>query len=191
MRLGSKGVNVRNLQHDLIKLGFGEFLGKWGSDGHFGSNTKLAVEQFQKHFSLKVDGIVGSQTRNKIVNEKKNAGIRGTRNFSISEFVCKGSRTMLQGGMDSNLLLQLEELRYVLGGNSIIINSGYRSPNHNRSVGGAKNSQHIYGKAADIRVNGKTPNQVYNEANKIFKNGGVGRYNTFTHVDVRGTRVRF
>lgn len=91
--------------------------------------------------------------------------------------------------MDKNLLLKLEQLRYNLGGKAIIINSGYRSPAHNKRVGGATNSQHLYGRAADIVVRGVSPSRVYAEADKLFN--GVGRYNTFTHVDTRAGRARF
>ena len=39
-----------------------------------------------------------------------------------------------------------------IGGKDIIIRSGYRSPKYNSQVGGAKNSQHLYGKAVDVYV---------------------------------------
>jgi len=45
-------------------------------------------------------------------------------------------------------------------GKPIKINSGYRSPEHNKSVGGVKNSMHVKGKAADITIQGLTPNQI-------------------------------
>ena len=45
--------------------------------------------------------------------------------------------------------------------------------------------------AADVRATKMTPSNVYNHANRIFSNGGVGKYNTFTHVDVRGYRSRW
>lgn len=45
-----------------------------------------------------------------------------------------------------------------LWGKPIGVNSGYRSPELNRAVGGAKNSQHIRGEAADITAGGRENN---------------------------------
>ena len=58
-------------------------------------------------------------------------------------------------------------------------------------VGGAKNSMHVQGKAADIRVAGVDPEVVYQHCNTAFKTGGVGKYKTFTHVDCRNSRARW
>jgi uncharacterized protein YcbK (DUF882 family) len=71
----------------------------------------------------------------------------------------------------------------------IIINSGFRSTAYNRKVGGAERSQHILGKAADIRISEMTPREVQN----FFKDwsGGLGSYHSFTHVDIRDTKVRW
>jgi uncharacterized protein YcbK (DUF882 family) len=71
--------------------------------------------------------------------------------------------------------------------------SGYRSPKTNnalnaRSRGVAKMSQHVYGKAADIYVPGRTLKQVQGAA-KSLRAGGVGRYTEFVHVDTG--RVRY
>lgn len=71
--------------------------------------------------------------------------------------------------------------------------SGYRSPKTNkvlnaRSRGVAKMSQHVYGKAADIYVPGRTLKQVQGAA-KTLRAGGVGRYTEFVHVDTG--RVRY
>lgn len=71
--------------------------------------------------------------------------------------------------------------------------SGYRSPKSNKmlnahSRGVAKNSQHVYGKAADIYVPGRTLKQVQGAA-KSLQAGGVGRYTEFVHVDTG--RVRY
>ena len=44
-------------------------------------------------------------------------------------------------------------------GKPIGVNSGYRSPELNRAVGGAKNSQHIKGEAADITAGGRENNR--------------------------------
>src|SRR5690625_2382359 len=149
-------------------------LGIYGVVGKNGKMTKGAVRQFQIDYNrrfnqnIEVDGIAGRQTKGAFDRWKREAGNKGTRNFKISEFRCKGSGTLPKGGMHNQLLLKLERLRYNLGNKPITINSGYRSPAHNRRVGGASNSQHLYGKAADIVVRGVSPSRVYNESVKIF-----------------------
>lgn len=88
------------------------------------------------------------------------------------------------------LVAVLEDLRARVGGRAITVLSGYRSPAHNRRVGGARASQHMEGRAADIRVAGLSPAEVHAELLAMYREGdhrigGLGRYNTFTHVDVR------
>lgn len=88
------------------------------------------------------------------------------------------------------LCIQLELIREKLGGLPIHIVSGYRSPEYNLIIGGAKKSQHLEGRAADIVVKDMDAKivhdsilQMYNA--KVITIGGLGRYNTFTHVDTR------
>ncbi|MDP3768295.1 MAG: D-Ala-D-Ala carboxypeptidase family metallohydrolase [Dehalococcoidia bacterium] len=88
------------------------------------------------------------------------------------------------------LVAVLEDLRARVGERAITILSGYRSPAHNRAVGGARASQHMEGRAADIRVAGMTPAQVHAELLAMYNEGdhrigGLGLYNSFVHVDVR------
>jgi uncharacterized protein YcbK (DUF882 family) len=60
--------------------------------------------------------------------------------------------------------------------------SGYRNPRSNAKVGGAKNSYHMRGRANDLQHSQRGPRAVYGAAMKIAA-GGVGRYNSFTHID--------
>lgn len=70
--------------------------------------------------------------------------------FSVSEFTCKGSgKCLMQPDFMQRLFMLRDEY-----GKPMIINSGYRSPEHNAAIGGEKNSAHILGRAADIRVYG-------------------------------------
>lgn len=70
----------------------------------------------------------------------------------------------------------------------VIINSGYRTPAHNQNVGGSSGSKHMLGLAADIRLPGISPEEVARYADNELKAGGVGRYSSFTHVDVANYR---
>lgn len=90
------------------------------------------------------------------------------------------------------LCTQLELIREKLGNRPIKVISGFRSEEYNRAIGGAKLSQHVQGRAADIIVSGLEADVVYSEILKMSKDkiiniGGLGRYNTFTHVDIRPT----
>ncbi len=112
---------------------------------------------------------------------KKKANVQLTKNFSSSEFDCscnECSTTII----DLDHVQALQKLRDVLS-KSIKINSAYRCPNHNKNVGGASNSRHVIGDATDIVVAGMTPSQVADICEPMFN--GLGRYDTFTHVDSR------
>ena len=113
-----------------------------------------------------------------------------SKNFKRSEFVCKCGCGKFNA--DPKLVKSLQKLRDTIG-TSIIINSACRCEAHNKAVGGVPNSQHVQGKAADIRVSGLTPRELAKFAEEIpdFNKGGIGTYNSFVHVDVRGTKARW
>lgn len=77
----------------------------------------------------------------------------------------------------------------------IKILSGYRCIKNNSEAGGGKNSQHLYGKAADIVIEGLSVTEMYYQALTIdaFEAGGIGIYpdNNFIHVDVRNGKARW
>ena len=70
----------------------------------------------------------------------------------------------------------------------LIVNSGYRCARHNADVGGVKNSQHRYGLAADIKIRQLTSEALFIEARNSGLFRGIGLYNTFIHVDMRGNK---
>ncbi len=86
--------------------------------------------------------------------------------------------------MDPKLIQKLEALRRVVRNRPIIINSGYRSQGYNAKVGGSKRSQHMFGKAADIRVQG-VDNRILAKYAKVIGFTFVKVYPTHIHVDVR------
>ena len=94
------------------------------------------------------------------------------------------------------LAKNLEVLRKELGGKPITVFSGYRTPFWNEHVGGAEGSKHMKAQAADISVKGVSPRVVYETAERLIrdgkmKKGGLHRYNTFTHYDIRGENARW
>ena len=93
------------------------------------------------------------------------------------------------------LAVQLEIVRAHFNA-PVTINSGYRNIEYNRNIGSKDTSQHVKGTAADIVVKGVSPDEVADALEFLIntgmlKEGGVGRYNTFTHYDIRGTRARW
>ena len=119
-----------------------------------------------------------------------------TPNFSLSEFACRcGCGGEKKPEILANLretALMLEEVRAGIGNKPIRVTSGYRCPTHNAADGGKKGSFHLTGKAADIKVDGMTPEQVRACARKSVKVKGIGRGRTFSHLDTRpGPRVEF
>ena len=123
--------------------------------------------------------------------------MRLTANFSLPEFASKdGSDFPEDVKLNlSELAHNLQALRYHFG-RSIIITSGYRSASHNLRIGGARDSFHVRGMAADIQISGITPRQVYDAIEMLIKEGkmkegGLGLYNSWVHYDHRGKRIRW
>ena len=66
----------------------------------------------------------------------------------------------------------------------LLVTSGYRTSGHNAVLeNAARTSMHLYGYAADIQVRGYAPRAVALAAS-FFSEGGIGLYDTFTHLDV-------
>ncbi len=113
--------------------------------------------------------------------------------FKDSEFASKDGKPSPYGPMhvQQTLLDFLNALRLRFG-HAIIVNSGYRSPEHNAAVGGVPGSYHTKGLAADIRPRDpKDLDELYEMADRMNQTGGVGRYDTFVHVDRRGIYARW
>lgn len=113
-------------------------------------------------------------------------GLKLSPNFTVKEFACHdGSDQVL---IDLDLVAILQAMRDQLGA-PITITSGYRTLSHNAAVGGAANSFHTKGQAADIVVSGKATAEVAACAETAGALG-VLRYITdgFVHVDTRTTQ---
>lgn len=116
--------------------------------------------------------------------------------FKVRELRCRdGTDTVM---VDETLTVVLQCIREHFG-KPVVITSGYRTVAHNAKVGGAKSSQHLLGRAADIRVQGVSVEDVAAYAESLMPDwGGVGRYPVkagratgWVHVDTRADKARW
>lgn len=122
-------------------------------------------------------------------SKSKDGPTKLAENFKVSEFACKDGSDVIFVAPD--LVDVLQKIRNHFG-KPVNINSAYRTPTYNKQVGGATYSQHLYGTAADIRINGVAPKDVAAYAESLLSNtGGIGIYNNFVHVDVRRNKSRW
>ena len=132
-----------------------------------------------KQYSLKADG-----------------SRRLAPSFTVREFRCRDGSDVVM--IDESLVVLLQCIREHFG-KPITITSGYRTAAHNKSVGGAKSSQHLLGRAADIQVAGVSVEDVAAYAESLMPDwGGVGRYPVkagrakgWVHVDTRAKKSRW
>ncbi|WP_338692746.1 D-Ala-D-Ala carboxypeptidase family metallohydrolase [Streptomyces sp. Q6] len=150
---GASGEDVRQLQ--IRVAGYPGYGGVLAIDGEFGAGTKAAVTRFQQAYGLSADGIAGSQTFSKIYALQD--GDCTPIHFTYGEM--NRCNSDWSGGAVSaaaakaNALQQmwkLEALRHALGDRALTTSSGFRSYSCNNAVGGASNSNHLYGRGIDL-----------------------------------------
>lgn len=119
-----------------------------------------------------------------------------TPHFNFEEFRCKNGEGVPPHLWNNLRLLcgNLEALRGSLE-MPIIINSGYRTEDYNKKIGGAKASQHLKANAVDIRVKELEPMQLWLRMIKLMENGimekgAVILYDNFVHYDRRGKLIK-
>lgn len=118
--------------------------------------------------------------------------------FDSSEFACAdGSHSVWfhKHGVDVNpqLVDLCNKIRSKYG-RPVVVTSGYRSESHNAKVGGVANSLHCQGQAADIKPLAKDMKYFAEFAKACYDsnpNGGVGIYDSWMHVDIRGYAARW
>ena len=107
------------------------------------------------------------------------------QNFSPAEIACRGTGSIL---IHEQALDRLQALRTRLG-KPLIVNSAYRSPEHNARVRGAKRSKHLEGTAFDISMANHDP-AVFEKAARAEGFLGFGSYprSGFMHIDLGPVR---
>ncbi len=150
-------------------------------DGIWGPGTEQAVKDFQHDNGLEEDGIPGKLTQaalpdavakgrfkpKEIQAETDNDGgeelwWKEIRYFTREEFRCKCGGKYCNGfpaEPQEGMVRAIDNVRAHFG-KAFTPNSGVRCPSHNANVGGVSNSRHLYGKAVDFCVPGKTAAQV-------------------------------
>lgn len=117
--------------------------------------------------------------------------MRISKNFSLEEFTRSetAQRLKIDNALGTEQIINLCALvHHVLQplrdhyGQPVKISSGYRCQALNKAVGGVTNSQHTRGQAADIKIEGVSPRQIYDYIVTTLTYDQVILYPTFVHV---------
>jgi zinc D-Ala-D-Ala carboxypeptidase len=190
---GASGEDVRQLQIRIAGYpGYGAHL---ATDGAFGPATKAALQRFQTAYGLGSDGVAAAGTYTKLYSLQDDDCTPIHFTYAELDDGCGGSGydggPLSEAATRANALQtmwQLEAMRHALGDQALNISSGFRSTPCNNSVGGASNSQHLYGRSADLtgvhsfcRLAQQARNHGFGG---IFGPGYPG-HDDHTHVDIR------
>lgn len=161
--------DVEAIQMALTLLGYP--LTKHGIDGYFGPETAQAFEKFVKDNNIKL----GEKINEDVSEFKPSGGITVGRNVDTS--------------IDTNLQKLVTKIQSEFG-KPIKITSGYRDPERNRRIGGAKRSAHLRHNAVDITFKGDRDETLrFIEIASKLGAGGIGVYRPgVIHIDLEGRR---
>lgn len=203
-------------QHLLAYLGYY----KMNVDGDWGNGSREACKAFQRDRELTVDGYGGPETDKVLkyavendlfyteseddvtdvtVGNKTKTGTfwDDSEFFDREEFRCQCESKYCNGfpvEPEEDLVRVCNEIRRRLGVPVQIVDaggSGVRCEQHNDNVGGVANSNHKYGKAADLHSS-KSPEEMAQVAESVMgKTGEIGIYSWGIHVGVNCKYSRF
>lgn len=112
--------------------------------------------------------------------------------LSWKELACKDGTPYPYEWRDSRAILLgeiFELIRRECGDKPIVVISAFRTPEHNKKIKGARHSQHLQGRGLDLfPPNGMSTNRFHTKIRSLVSSTiirGIGRYNTFIHVDIR------
>lgn len=188
-------------------------------DGIPGPQTEAATRKLQQGLGITQDGVFGDGTLTAALDrlrsgEPLEATVSKTETaaeessavdifwdeieyFSREEFRCQCKGKYCDGfpeEPEEELVRVCNEIRRRLGVPVQIVDaggSGVRCPRHNAAVGGVANSNHLYGKAADLHSE-KSPQEMYRVAEEVLGNTGeLGLYDWGIHVGVNCTYSRY
>lgn len=188
---------IRNVQTNLRRCGWPVKV-----DGKLGDQTKRAIRDFKRgilHVKRKdgtwrkvrrfnhYSGRPGRRFR-RVLDRAAATGGHCSKHFRFAEWKCKEASRGYHfcGGwirLNRSLVKGLEKYRDIAGPTSII--SGYRCPGYNKAVGGASQSQHLDGEAADL-----VPKKLLQHVSSLHSFNGIGYQGgsgLVRHVDVGHT----
>lgn len=200
-------MTVKQIQCLLAYLGY--YTGQ--IDGQWGSMSTAACRAFQADYGLTADGICGTMTQKMLIGaiagtaakverpaeaeqedtDKPKAGTfwDGIKWFKREEFRCQCNGKYCNGfpvEPEEKMVRTVDEIRHRLGIPIGIVTSGgsgVRCSKHNAEVGGVYNSEHLYGRAADLHSSA-SPAKMKAVAEEVMGNtGGIGLYDWGIHVD--------
>ena len=171
-------MTIQQIQNLLQYLGYYTIT----VDGIWGQGSEQATKDFQAVEGLEVDGIPGKLTQAALLDAVANGRFKaadttqpdseetGTealwwddiKYFTRAEFRCKCGGKYCNGfpaEPQEGMVRAIDQVRKHFG-KAFTPNSGVRCPTHNANVSGVSTSRHLYGKAVDFRVPGKTAAQV-------------------------------
>lgn len=156
-------MTVQQKQHLLAFLGYY----RDAVDGDWGPASRQALVNFQKACCKTVDGIWGEETQRRILEviagwrEETADWWKDIRYFTREEFQCKCGKYCngYPAEMRQQAVILADRARKYFGRPGYVV-SGLRCRQHNANVGGVTNSQHMFGEAVDLQIDGVDADQL-------------------------------